>query len=141
MSRFGGVGRLAIDYGGGGQKPRTFQMTPLSPNCSRKFMRGSVVVARPFVARHRSMSTYALTVSISPSTAARQTASGNFSADEADASEDDSSSESEDALDEPSLSPGNDEPQLQWAINCGKFCECSCPEPPADRQASDSDRH
>ena len=57
MSRFDGVGRLAIDYGGGGQKLRTFQMTPLSPNCSRKFMTGSVVVARPFfVARHRSVS-------------------------------------------------------------------------------------
>ena len=46
-----------IDYGGGGQKLRTFQMTPLSPNCSRKLKTGSVVFARPFVARHRSVST------------------------------------------------------------------------------------
>ena len=107
----------SIGYGGGGQKLRTFQMTPLSPNCSRKFKTGSVVVARPFVARHRSTSTclrcYALTVSISPSSAAWQTKSGNSSGDEADDSEDDSPSESEDALDAPRLSPGND---ATWAI-------------------------
>ena len=51
-----------------------------------------------------------------PSSAAWRTASGSDSGDEADDSEDDSSSLSEDALDEPSLSPGNDAPQLQWAI-------------------------
>ena len=56
---------------------------------------------------------HALTVSISPSSAARRTASGIFSGDEAVDSEDDSPSESEDAPDAPLLSPGND---ATWAI-------------------------
>ena len=47
------------------------------------------------------------------SSTAWQTKSGNFAGDEADASEDDSSSESEDAPDAPLLSPGND---ATWAI-------------------------
>ena len=63
---------------------------------------------------------HALTVSISYAAfAAWRTASGSDSGDEADDSEDDSSSESEEAPDAPSLdapSPGNDAPQLQWAI-------------------------
>ena len=35
----------SVDYGGGGQKLSTFQMTPLSPNCTRKFMSSTAATA------------------------------------------------------------------------------------------------